>query len=132
MKSYQGIVIKKTLEHWRPLLKEWISLMEKYCSEIWDDPIYCHEERANVSLLASAAWRIDWLAVQELWVERLSGGSTFCDLWLRPNSTKAGRPGFGQKLGKNARKQVEANFSLERLGKEINEIYAELSGSRRL
>ena len=35
-------------------------------------------------------------------------------------------PDLAQKLGGNARKQVEANFSLERLGREINEIYGEL------
>ena len=34
-------------------------------------------------------------------------------------------PDLAQKLGENARKHVEANFSLERLGREINEIYGE-------
>ena len=41
-------------------------------------------------------------------------------------------PDLAGKLGENARKDVAENFSLERLGREINEIYAELSGSRRL
>jgi D-inositol-3-phosphate glycosyltransferase len=35
-------------------------------------------------------------------------------------------PTWGQKLGENARKMVAEKFSLERLGREINEIYGEL------
>ncbi len=35
-------------------------------------------------------------------------------------------PDLAQKLGANARRHVEENYSLERLGREINEIYAEL------
>ncbi len=35
-------------------------------------------------------------------------------------------PAWAKKLGENARRQVEENFSLERLGREINEIYGEL------
>ncbi len=37
-----------------------------------------------------------------------------------------GDPTFAKKLGENARHHVEANYSLERLGQEINEIYDEL------
>lgn len=35
-------------------------------------------------------------------------------------------PALAQRLGANARRHVEENFSLERLGREINEIYTEL------
>lgn len=35
-------------------------------------------------------------------------------------------PAWAKKLGENARKHVKENFSLDRLGREINEIYAEL------
>lgn len=41
-------------------------------------------------------------------------------------------PEFAKRLGEQARAEVEAHYSLERLGREINEIYEELSGSRRL
>jgi glycosyltransferase involved in cell wall biosynthesis len=41
-------------------------------------------------------------------------------------------PALAKKLGENARQHVNENFSLERLGREINEIYEELTGSRRL
>ncbi len=41
-------------------------------------------------------------------------------------------PALAKKLGENARRDVENNYSLDRLGREINEIYGELSGSRRL
>jgi colanic acid/amylovoran biosynthesis glycosyltransferase len=35
-------------------------------------------------------------------------------------------PALAKKLGENARKAVEEKFSLERLGRDINEIYGEL------
>ena len=41
-------------------------------------------------------------------------------------------PDFARRLGEQARAEVEAHYSLERLGREINEIYGELSGSPRL
>jgi glycosyltransferase involved in cell wall biosynthesis len=41
-----------------------------------------------------------------------------------------GDPEFAAKLGSNARRQVEANYSAERLGREINEIYEELVASK--
>lgn len=41
-------------------------------------------------------------------------------------------PALAKNLGDNARRHVAENFSLDRLGREINEIYGELSGSRRL
>jgi glycosyltransferase involved in cell wall biosynthesis len=41
-------------------------------------------------------------------------------------------PDFARRLGEQARAEAEAHHSLERLGREINEIYGELSGSRRL
>jgi glycosyltransferase involved in cell wall biosynthesis len=41
-------------------------------------------------------------------------------------------PDLAKKLGDNARRDVAEHFSLERLGREINEIYEELTGSRRL
>jgi len=41
-------------------------------------------------------------------------------------------PDFARRLGEQARAEVEAHYSLERLGREINEIYEELSGSRGL
>ncbi|MGA8573162.1 MAG: glycosyltransferase [Desulfobaccales bacterium] len=41
-------------------------------------------------------------------------------------------PNFARRLGEQARADMKAHYSLERLGREINEIYGELSGSRRL
>ncbi len=40
-------------------------------------------------------------------------------------------PDLARQLGEAARRQVEEKFSLDRLGREINEIYAELSGKTR-
>jgi len=37
-----------------------------------------------------------------------------------------GASDFAKKLGQNARKHVREHFSLDRLGREINEIYEEL------
>ncbi len=39
---------------------------------------------------------------------------------------------FAQKLGENARRHVEARYSLERLGQEINELYGELIAEKNL
>jgi glycosyltransferase involved in cell wall biosynthesis len=40
-------------------------------------------------------------------------------------------PDFARNLGEKARRHAEANYSLERLGREINEIYEGLGGSRK-
>lgn len=68
MKSIKGYEIKdkKDLSHWDCLLKEWISAIEKY-SKIMEglDASYFYNERANVGVLAGAAWRAGWVALEE-------------------------------------------------------------------
>ncbi|MCL4500890.1 MAG: glycosyltransferase [Deltaproteobacteria bacterium] len=41
-------------------------------------------------------------------------------------------PAFSKNLGEKARRQVETNYSLDRLGREINEIYLELIEKKKL
>ena len=57
---------RKGLNHWHSLLEEWMLTIERYC-RIMDggDAPYFYNERANVGLLAGAAWRCGWVALEE-------------------------------------------------------------------
>ncbi len=90
------------------LFKEWHELNLEYCSawtsegKAWDLP-YFYNERASVSMLAGAAWRAKWLALEEYRtdkVEKISAGSKQsrlrnfagrADLYLSSPVTKGGR-----------------------------------------
>ena len=56
------------LKRLTPLLNQWIKLIKEYCRahECEDNP-WWYNERANISLLAGAAWRLkkEWLALEE-------------------------------------------------------------------
>lgn len=78
---------KRGLSHWPRLLEEWVLQVERYC-RVYDgiDAPYLYTERANVGLLAAAAWRSGGIALEEFqsqkgvkhrpkWLGRV-------DLWL--------------------------------------------------
>jgi hypothetical protein len=65
-----GVMVGEKLAHWWELLHEWCFIHERYCKYVHDDAIFWHIELSNVGALASAAWRIDWVAVQESGCER--------------------------------------------------------------
>lgn len=50
--------------HWEVLLVEWMAMMQKYHLVSKDLP-YWHNERANVGILAAAAWRCGYVALEE-------------------------------------------------------------------
>ncbi len=50
--------------HWRVLLLEWMMTIEKYQFVSKDLP-YWYSERANVGILAAAAWRCGYVALEE-------------------------------------------------------------------
>lgn len=50
--------------HWEPLLHEWMFMMQKY-HKVTEDAPYWYTERANVGLLAAAAWRCGYVALEE-------------------------------------------------------------------
>ncbi len=62
----KGVKIKEGcgLNHWESLLEEWIFIFSKYCQTTEDSPCF-NRERANVGLLASAAWRNGQISLEE-------------------------------------------------------------------
>lgn len=89
MESFRGYKIKsrKALSHWGPLLEEWMLAIERY-TRIMDgeDAPYYYNERANVSVLAGAAWRAGWIALEEFQSEKgyrnKAKTNGRIDLWL--------------------------------------------------
>lgn len=79
------------LEGWRPILNQWIGLVSKYAGGNWGTEYvrvpYWYTERANVGLLAGAAIREDWLALEEFTHDKVGregqGKKGRLDLWLR-------------------------------------------------
>jgi hypothetical protein len=65
--------------------------METYCRVVETDVPFWHRERTNLGLLASAAWRIDWVALEEFVhpkqfsTSREHGRS---DLWIKGPRTE--------------------------------------------
>ncbi len=53
------------LKHWNGLFEEWILAIERYCRISDGDAPYWYNERANISVLAGAAWRSGWIALEE-------------------------------------------------------------------
>lgn len=59
-------IYNSKLSHYRDLLEEWIACTNDYIG-VWDgkDLPYWYNERANVSVLAGAAWRSGYTALEE-------------------------------------------------------------------
>jgi hypothetical protein len=71
----------------RPLLETWTTLVKRYAEQVEDDIPYWYNERANVSLLAGAAWTRGALALEEYSEEKFSseepdGWKGRADLWV--------------------------------------------------
>lgn len=74
------------LQHWSPLLEEWLLLIDRYCRrmENGDLPFY-HAEKANTGILAGAAWRAGWITLQEFPEKKLNKRG-IVDLWFFPEN----------------------------------------------
>ncbi len=60
----RGCSVKhKKLNHFKLLLEEWSLLIERYCRISEGDAPYWYTERANIGLIAGAAWRCGWLSL---------------------------------------------------------------------
>lgn len=60
------IRMRKGIQHWDVLLEEWLLCIEQYCSlASGDDAPFIYTERANIGVLAGAAWRRGWIALEE-------------------------------------------------------------------
>lgn len=64
MPDFYGHIADEHHPHWEVLLVEWMAAMQKY-HLVADDLPYWHNERANVSILAAAAWRCGYVALEE-------------------------------------------------------------------
>lgn len=86
----RGFAINPTasskLQGWESLFEEWILAIERYCRLVPGKAPYWYTERANVGLLAGAAWRSGWIALEEFQANKTEdnvGWRGRLDLWLR-------------------------------------------------
>lgn len=80
------------------VFQEWIRATEDYVAWHGDDASWWYNERANLSMLAGAAWRKKWIALEEYAIDKSTGArdpetgaltSKYgrCDLYLTNQST---------------------------------------------
>ena len=84
--TIQGVKANKKLSHWIPMCKSWAFNIERY-SRLTDegDAPYDNNERANVSLLAGAAWSCGSIALEEFQTTKGNDGAEKngrADLWI--------------------------------------------------
>lgn len=74
MQFFSGYSIKGksrgVLRHWSCLFEEWFLVIDRYCRITKDDTPYWYNERANIGILAGAAWRCGWIALEEFQSEK--------------------------------------------------------------
>lgn len=88
-RDFKGFQINRSnLSHWSLLLKEWHLLIKRYCifMEEDEDAPYYYTERANTGVLAGAAWKAGWIALQEFSARKRAKSIGFADLWICPNN----------------------------------------------
>lgn len=86
---------KRNLGHWDALLEEWILSIERFSRISHGDVPYWYNERANIGVLAAAAWRCGRIALEEFQYEKIDVSSNGeadettqkkwngrCDLWI--------------------------------------------------
>lgn len=86
------------LRRLEPLLRSFVETVETYCEQTGEPP-YWFNERATVSPLSAAAWRIGWVAIEEYVTRKVLALRSHadaptdrhgrCDLFIRsPEGTK--------------------------------------------
>jgi hypothetical protein len=55
----------RALSHWKEVLTAWIATHEAFCKHVEGDAGYWYTERANTGLLAHAAWKAGYFALEE-------------------------------------------------------------------
>lgn len=93
--THRGYLIKnrKGLKHWDPLLEEWLLCIERYCRvAAGEDAPFIYTERANIGVLAGAAWRCGRMALEEFQYEKgyrnKKKWNGRADLYLASDSTE--------------------------------------------
>ena len=83
------VIIKENsrLSHWEPLLQQWIKCFDQFCRVSNTIPVLSKKEQTNVGVLAGAAWKMGWVAFQEMSRKKPTNRG-YCDLWLS-NSTSS-------------------------------------------
>lgn len=91
----RGVECKEELEVLKPVLENWITIVSEYSAAFRsDDACWWYTERANVGILAAAAWRTEgWLALEEYSTTKRSESkgeskNGRCDLYLGKKSKK--------------------------------------------
>ena len=88
----KGTKAKKKLKHWIPMCNTWAFNIERYTRLTYQgDSPYNNNERANIGLLAGAAWSCGNIALEEF--QSLKGGegnetNGRIDLWLCSENKK--------------------------------------------
>ena len=82
----------KKLAHWNDIMEEWHLAIERYCRITKNDNPYWYNERANIGVLAGAAWRCGKIALEEFQHSKAEvkddpetekvEKSGRCDLWI--------------------------------------------------
>jgi len=87
----QGIMIfNEKLLHWKNLLTQWLALTTYYCDFMEDDAPYYYTERANIGVLAGAAWKSGWISLEEFGARKRGKRQGRCDLYIYPSNREIG------------------------------------------
>ena len=63
--------VKPPLKHWEEILEQWVSLNEELFKHAKGKfAAYSYRERTNISVMAGAAVRAGWIALEECWSEK--------------------------------------------------------------
>lgn len=83
-KEYSMVKIRnKKFQTLKPLLNEWVRLHKLYSKIDDKDSLYWYNERANLSVLAGAAYRCNEFSLEEVGIDKERGGDKWrgrCDL----------------------------------------------------
>lgn len=84
--STKVVVNAKSLKQLTPVLDSWVETVLEY-SKVTEDACWWYNERANISILAAAAWRTTgWVALEEYSTNKRGGDGddTYgrCDLYM--------------------------------------------------
>jgi hypothetical protein len=90
-RNIQGVKINNDhLAHWNELLWAWIALTRRYCDFIEDEAPYYHTERANIGIVAGAAWNAGWISLEEFGARKRGIKQGRCDLYIYPSNKERG------------------------------------------
>jgi hypothetical protein len=66
-------ISSESLQPLEPVLHSWLTCTQRYI-DVWDgdDLPYWYNEQANVSILAGAAWKADWTAIEEYQISKIA------------------------------------------------------------